>query len=75
MNMQQLVFRHRDVISLQDMLNNLYCLRNWPMLESPEVLEQIVRAGVQKVFGASSVWEEVQATGPRSSITKRMRCR
>ena len=48
MNMQQLVFRHRDVISLQDMLNNLYCLRNWPMLESPEVLEQIVRAGVQK---------------------------
>jgi len=48
MNLQQLLFRHRDVVRIQEVLSNFLCLRTWPMLESVTVLEQIVRAGVQK---------------------------
>ena len=48
MNMQQLVFRSGDVISVRTLLSNFLNLRAWPMLEEKRVLEQILRAGVQK---------------------------
>jgi len=47
----QLFFRQGDTVSIADVGRNFCCARSWPLLESPQVLEQIVRAGV-----ASGVW-------------------
>lgn len=48
LELSQLFFEQGDSISITQLHNNFCCKRNWPVLESPEVLSQIVRAGVQK---------------------------
>ncbi len=47
-NFQQLFFQDSTTPSLTDLRENFLCRRNWPVLQSPEVLDQIVRAGVTK---------------------------
>jgi len=47
-NLSQLFFAQSDVISLKTVRSNFANLRYWPVLESPGVLEQLIRAGVQK---------------------------
>lgn len=47
-NLSKLFFEHADTVTLEKLRTNFCCLRSWPVLESPGVLEQIVRAGVQK---------------------------
>jgi len=48
LNLSKLFFEHRDTITLEELRKNFCCVRSWPVLESAGVLEQIVRAGVQK---------------------------
>ena len=47
-NLKGLIFEHRDTISLNQLRENFRCLRHWPVLEHASILEQIIRAGVQK---------------------------
>lgn len=63
-NLSKLFFEHADTVTLERLRTNFCCLRSWPVLESPEVLEQIVRAGVQK--GAWCVFRmgAEESTGP-----------
>lgn len=42
------LFDNSDTVTLEKLRRNFCCIRSWPVLESPGVLEQIVRAGVQK---------------------------
>lgn len=53
LNLQKLFFESlhslaRDTVTLAKLQSNFCCNRSWPVLESPGVLEQIVRSGVQK---------------------------
>jgi len=53
LNLHKLFFESKllfdsDTITLEKMRSNFCCMRSWPVLESAGVLEQIVRAGVQK---------------------------
>lgn len=48
LNLSKLFFEHGDTITLEKLRQNFSCVRSWPVLETPGVLEQIVRAGVQK---------------------------
>jgi hypothetical protein len=45
---RDLLFETSDTITLEKLRNNFYCVRSWPVLENPDVLHSIVRAGVQK---------------------------
>jgi len=47
-NLRKLFFAHDDTTRLQKLLENFYCLRQWPVLEEPGVFEEIIRAGVQR---------------------------
>ncbi|MBM9535982.1 ATP-binding protein [Desulfobulbus alkaliphilus] len=38
----------RDTVSLQKLRKNFCCIRTWPILDSPDLLNQIVRAGVSR---------------------------
>jgi len=46
-NLRQLFFSLEDTVSLENLRRNFYCVRKWPVLESPAVFEQIIRAGVK----------------------------
>lgn len=48
LNLSKLFFEHGDTVTLEKLRQNFSCARSWPVLETPGVLEQIVRAGVQK---------------------------
>ncbi|SHE33851.1 Protein of unknown function [Desulfofundulus australicus DSM 11792] len=48
LNLSQLFFGQGDAVTLKELRENFYRLRSWPVLESPAVFDQIVRAGVQK---------------------------
>jgi hypothetical protein len=48
MNFKQLFFRQSDTPTLEELRNNFLCKRNWPVLESLDVFEQIIRSGVTK---------------------------
>lgn len=47
-NLSQLFFQRSDTLTLDQLRNNFYCVRSWPVPESSGVLEHIIRAGVQK---------------------------
>ncbi len=47
-NLSKLFFSQQDNLSIKRLLHNFSCLRSWPILEEPTVLEQILRAGVEK---------------------------
>jgi hypothetical protein len=47
-NLHKLFFAKEDVISLSQVRDNFYRLRNWPMLESLDALHQVIRAGVSR---------------------------
>jgi hypothetical protein len=47
-NLSRLFFEQGDAIPLARIRQNFSCVRSWPVLSSPGVLEQIIRAGVEK---------------------------
>jgi hypothetical protein len=48
MSLGQLFFAQSDTVALAKLREHFGCLRHWPVLETPSVFEQIVRAGVTK---------------------------
>lgn len=62
-NLNRLIFDHRDTISLNQLRENFRCLRHWPVLAHPSILEQIIRAGVQM-----GVWYVYRMGRPDSLI-------
>jgi hypothetical protein len=48
MSLSQLLFAQGDTVALERLRENFHCVRHWPVLESPEVFDQLVRAGVTK---------------------------
>lgn len=48
LNLSKLFFEQGDTVAVEKLRSNFQCVRSWPVLEKPEVFEQIVRAGVQK---------------------------
>ncbi len=48
LNLSKLFFEHGDTITLAKLRENFCCVRSWPVLENSGILEQIIRAGVQK---------------------------
>jgi len=47
-NLSQLFFGIGDPIALDKLRRNFRCVRKWPVLESPDVFDLVIRAGVQK---------------------------
>lgn len=47
-NLSKLFFEHGDTITVEKLRQSFCCVRTWPVLENPGILEQVVRAGVQK---------------------------
>ncbi|WP_045216075.1 ATP-binding protein [Desulfonatronovibrio magnus] len=47
-NLKKLFFSQNDVAELEKLRDNFKAIRSWPVLESPELLDQLVRAGVSK---------------------------
>jgi hypothetical protein len=47
-NLSKLFFDHWDTTTLAKLRKNFCCVRSWPVLENSGVLDQIIRAGVQK---------------------------
>lgn len=47
-NLKKLFFSQGDVVELEKIRENFRTIRSWPVLESPEILDQLVRAGVSK---------------------------
>ncbi|NLW91010.1 MAG: ATP-binding protein [Syntrophomonadaceae bacterium] len=48
LNITALFFEQGDTVSLEKLRQNFNCVRRWPVLEDSGVLEQIIRAGVNK---------------------------
>ncbi|KKM12713.1 ATPase AAA [Clostridiales bacterium PH28_bin88] len=48
LNLSKLFFEHGDTVTLEKLRQHFSCVRSWPVLETPGILEQIIRAGVQK---------------------------
>jgi len=48
MTLSKLFFTQQDNISIKRLLQNFSCSRSWPLLEEPAVLDQILRAGIEK---------------------------
>lgn len=48
MNLAKLFFAEADTIALAKIREDFFCLRKWPMLESPSVLDPLIRAGVER---------------------------
>lgn len=57
-NLSQLFFGMGDPVALDKLRRNFCCARKWPVLESPDVFEVIIRAGVQK-----GIWCVFRMTG------------
>lgn len=64
-NLRQLFFSQSDTVTLALLRHNFYCLRSWPVLADPGVLDQIVRAGVQKGHWCVYRMGEAQETQPQ----------
>lgn len=47
-NLSKLFFEKKDTVAVRELKQNFCCLRSWPVLESTGVLEQVIRAGVQR---------------------------
>ncbi|NDY73105.1 AAA family ATPase [Desulfobacter hydrogenophilus] len=47
-NLSKLFFGHKDVVSIKEVRNNFCQLRKWPILESANLLETIIRSGADK---------------------------
>lgn len=48
MSLSQLFFAQGDTVAVQKVRDNFCCLRNWPVLDAPDVLDGIIRSGVSK---------------------------
>ena len=48
MNLQSLFFEHSETPALEEIRKSFMEKRGWPVIESPETLDVIVRAGVEK---------------------------
>lgn len=63
-NLSKLFFGYGDTISLEKLRDNFSIIRSWPVLESATVLEQVVRAGVEKGVWCLYLMGAAEATKP-----------
>ena len=45
-NLRKLFFKLSDVVAIEQIRKNFRCRRDWPVLDSPNMFDQIIRAGV-----------------------------
>ena len=62
--LSKLFFSRSDTISLQGLRENFSRIRTWPILESPEVLDQIIGAGVSGGVWCLFIMEKDDAVRP-----------
>jgi hypothetical protein len=48
MNLRKLFFKRADVVALSKLHENFCRLRSWPILETPALLDQLIRGGVSR---------------------------
>jgi len=48
MSMRKLFFAKSETISVAKIKENFCCVRTWPILEQPDLLPQLIRAGVER---------------------------
>lgn len=48
MSLSKLFFERSDIAEIDRLYDNFLCVRGWPVLQNASVLEQIIRAGVEK---------------------------
>ena len=63
-NLKKLFFSVSDTVSLKKLRENFCRIRTWPILENPEVLDQIIRAGVTRSTWCLFLMEQDDATSP-----------
>ena len=64
MNLSKLFFASGDTIAITKLRQNFFNIRSWPVLENIGVLEQIIRAGVQKGIWCVFCMEDESSTKP-----------
>ncbi len=63
-NLKKLFFQQSDVAEVDHLRESFQCIRTWPVLESPEVLEQLIRAGVSKNIWCMFRISSAESTAP-----------
>lgn len=63
-NLSHLFFAKGDVVSLKTLRTHFATLRPWPVLESPAVLDQLIRVGVQKKVWCVFRMDDAESTRP-----------
>ncbi len=63
-SLAKLFFTRTDTASLSKLRKNFCQIRSWPILDSPEILEQLVRAGVSRGQWCLFLMGEDDATKP-----------
>ncbi len=63
-DLAKLFFSGSDTVSLKKLRENFCRIRTWPILESPEVLDQIIRAGIARSAWCLFIMEQDDATSP-----------
>lgn len=48
MSMKKLFFPQQDIVEISKLKENFCRIRSWPILESPDVFDQVIRAGVSR---------------------------
>lgn len=48
MSLTKLFFSQHDIVEISKLKENFCRIRNWPILESPDVFDQLIRAGVSR---------------------------
>jgi hypothetical protein len=64
MNLRKLFFKQSDVVALSKLHENFCCLRSWPILEAPTVLDQLIRGGVSRGIWCLFRMESEESTKP-----------
>ncbi len=62
--LKRLFFANSDTVSLKKIRENFCRIRKWPILKSPDVLDQIIRAGVERGVWCLFLMEREDAVKP-----------
>jgi len=68
--LRKLFFDQSDVISIDKLRNNFHCNRKWPILEQSNILDQMVRAGVERGLWCLFRMEGEESTRPEEFYSR-----
>gem|GEM_PF-254152 len=63
-NFASLFFQNSEIPKVDDLKNNFLCKRNWPVLEKPELFDQIIREGISRNNWCMFAFQKQDSTSP-----------